>query len=72
MFPLLFAFAAPAVRGAPANELYPELYGYNSSGHAAGGPDPLTAFTWLPSVNVTATALRGPAHCVPLHAARLR
>lgn len=40
---------------APANELYPELFGFNTTGDPKVGPDPLSTFTWDPTtVNITA------------------
>ena len=52
---LAAAVAAVVANAAPANELYPELNGFNPAGHAAGLPDPLTSFTWDPAtVDVSA------------------
>lgn len=52
--PVLLALCCVAAHSAPANELYPDLFGYNATGHTGGGPDPLSSFTWDASVNVTA------------------
>jgi len=53
---LLFSVSLAVALSAPADELYPELSGFNPSGSAdVGGPDPLISFTWDPAaVNVTA------------------
>lgn len=54
----LLACAFPGVaQGAPVDELYPQLYGFNPNGNPTGytGSDPLAKYTWDPSqVNVTA------------------
>ena len=46
---------------APADELYPEMSGFNPSGKPVGGPDPLAAFTCCHHVTISP----GPMYILP-------